>query len=99
MPLFALPVQLMPTLPFLVSSFVVVPVGMLPLAADFCDRLDDRRAGRTSPPGGRGSGVGVGPGGRDFRGGRGLRLAFDLERGARGCVAFVPGCLPRGPPF
>jgi hypothetical protein len=39
MPLFALPIQLLPVLPFLIVSVLVVPFGMLPLAADFSESL------------------------------------------------------------
>ena len=99
MPLFALPVQLMPTLPFLITSFVVVPAGMVPLAADFCDRLDDaalavnlRRV------------VGV-LAAASFLAGATFVMGADFgwhttwSAVLAGCVAFVPGLIAARPAF
>jgi signal transduction histidine kinase len=99
MPLFALPVQLMPTLPFLVSSFVVVPAGMMPLAADFCDRLDDRplavhlrRVVAVLASASVLAGV-------TFVAGADFGWHSTWSAVLAGCVAFVPGLLAARPAF
>jgi two-component system sensor histidine kinase UhpB len=99
MPLFALPVQLMPTLPFLITSFVVIPVGMLPLAADFCDRLDDPAlAGHL-----RGVAAVLASAsilaGVTFVAGADFGWHSTWSAVLAGCVVFVPGLLAARPAF
>ena len=45
-PLFVLPMELLPTLSFLAASIVILPTAMVPLAADFADRRSGSSARR-----------------------------------------------------
>jgi signal transduction histidine kinase len=98
-PLLALPVQLFAFLPFLVASIVVVPAGMIPLAMDFIDRLEDRTAVRRLSLIVAGLAVASAVVSLAFMVGADFAVCVTWGAVLAGCVAFVPGLLAARPTF
>jgi signal transduction histidine kinase len=98
-PLFALPIQLLPDLPLVIVSVAAVALVMIPLAADFIDRLDDRTAVARLQLVVVCLAIASVVAGMAIASGADFSHYLVWSAALAGCVAFLPGLLAARPTF